>query len=402
MSKSRFVTHFAEHKALAEKLLDVVQNDAQHDFVAVEQDHRAWLLDGPQGSGKSYFVEQYLKPAATARAIPVIQLNAFEHDFEDEPLLSMTGAIARGVDGKDGDTAAALGRRALEFAMSNVPAMSKAVGSVAGSPLGFSAIGATVGEAAGKAFAPWWKKSPLSEFQGELQRAVAVLTTPGDDQQDGDGDDGPVGRCILLVDDLDRCRPTFALRLLERVLHVFPVNGLAVLVVSDRKALEGTAQREYGFAEGRHYMDKFFRASFAFEPLDAHGAFLAWFAEEAKADMVWGHWHRTLARLFGDVARSKSLTLRQVSDAADHARRWGDWGVLHAYGWVVLASVWLMRTFPEGQTCIESIRRGESSCEEVLECLGAGDDEVRKAWQGAFENRDQLVQTVTTALGIRR
>ena len=400
MSKSRFVTHFAEHKKLAEKLLDVVQNDAQHDFVSVEQDHRAWLLDGPQGSGKSYFVEQYLKPAAKERNIPLIQLNAFEHDFEDEPLLGMAGAIAREVDGKDPDAAVALGTRALDFTMSNAPSVGKVFGVVVGSPLGSPAIGATVGEQAGKAIAAWWKKSPLSAFQGELQRAVDVLTAPGDDRQDVDGDDGPMGRCILLVDDLDRCRPTFALRLLERVLHVFPVNGLAVLIVSDRKALEGTAHREYGFAEGRHYMDKFFRASFAFEPLDAHSAFLAWFAEDARTDAVLWVWHERLARLFKDVARSKALTLRQVSDAADHAHRWGDWGVLSAYDWAVLASVWLMHTFPEGQICIESIRRGESNCEDVLNCLGVRDDEVHKAWEGAFTDREKLTQTVTTALRI--
>ena len=329
---TRFVTDFPKHKDLAEKLLDVIQNDTQHDFVSVEQDHRAWLLDGPQGSGKSYFVEQYLRPAAKARTIPLIQLNAFEHDFEDEPLLGMAGAIARAVDGKDSDVAAALGGRALNFAASNAQSMSKTAGVVAGSFLGSPAIGATIAEAAGKAVGAWWKKSPVSAFQGELKRSVEVLTTPSDDQQGVDGDDGPVGRCILLVDDLDRCRPTFALRLLERVLHVFPVSGLAVLIVSDRRALEDAAHREYGFAEGQHYMDKFFRASFAFEPLDARSAFLAWFAEEVKADDFRRDSHRTLARLFGKVARSKSLTLRQVNDAAEHAYRWGDWGDLHAYG----------------------------------------------------------------------
>ncbi len=401
MNKSRFVSDFDRHKEFAEKLLDVIQNDTQHDFVSAEQDHRAWLLDGPQGSGKSYFVERYLKPAAKARPIPLIRLNAFEHDFEDEPLLGMAGAVAREVDGKDSDRAAALGARALDWAASNAQSMSKAIGVVTGSLLGSSAIGGTIAEQAGKAAGDWWKKSPPSAFQEELKRAVDVLTTRSDGQGSLKSDEVQAGKCILLVDDLDRCRPTFALRLLERVLHVFPVNGLAVLIVSDQRALENAAHREYGVSQRRRYMDKFFRAGFAFEPVNAHQAFLAWFADDARTDAMRGETQKKLALLFEDVARSRSLTLRQVSDAAEHAYRWCDWGVLHAYDWVVLASLWLMGTYPQGQTCIEAMRQGESSCEEVLSCLGVADDSVREKWQRAFEDRDKLRQTVITAFGIK-
>ena len=103
--------------------------------------------------------------------------------------------------------------------------------------------------------------------------------------------------------------------------------------------------------------------------------------------------------MFGSVARSKSLTLRQVSDGAEHAYRWCDRSVLHAYDWVVLASVWLMRTFPQGQTCIEALRRGDSSCEEVLSCLGVSEDWVRERWEKAFEDRETLRHNVNRAFG---
>ena len=402
MGKSRFVNRFARHEEFAEKLLDVIQNDSQHGLVAVEQDHRAWLLDGPQGSGKTYFVEQYLRPAAKARAIPLVRLNAFEHDFEDEPLLGMAGAIAREVDGKNSDTAVALGARALDWAASNAQTMGKAIGVITGSVAGSSSIGAAIGEQAGRTLGDWWKKSPLKAFRSELEKAVGVLTKPGGDRGSTENDKAQACGCVLVVDDLDRCRPTFALKLLERALHVFPVNGLAVLIVSDRRALENAACREYGVTLERYYMDKFFRASFAFEPVDARSAFLAWFADYAMTDAIRREGQEKLASLFGDVARSKSLTLRQVSDGAEHAYRWRDWSVLHAYDWVVLASVWLMGTFPQGQTCIEALRRGESSCEEVLSCLGVSHDWVREQWEKAFEDREKLMQHVNGAFGINQ
>ena len=272
MGKSRFVNRLPRHEEFAEKLLDVIQNDTQHDLVAVEQDHRAWLLDGPQGSGKTYFVEQYLRPAARARAIPLMRLNAFEHDFGDEPLLGMAGAIAREVDSENSDTAAALGARALDWAASNAQTMGKAIGMMTGSVAGSSPIGAAIGEQAGRTLGDWWKKSPLSAFRSALEKAVGVLTKPSD-RGSTENNKAQACRCVLVVDDLDRCRPTFALKLLERALHVFPVNGLAVLIVSDRRALEDAACRDYGITPERYYMDKFFRASFAFEPVDARSAF---------------------------------------------------------------------------------------------------------------------------------
>ena len=398
-NNSKFV-HLARHEQFADKLLDVIQTDTQHDLVAVEQDHRAWLLHGPQGSGKTYFVEQHLRAAAKARAIPLIRLNAFEHDFEDEPLLGMAGAIAQEVDIENSATATALGARALDWAASNAQLMGKAIGIATGSVAGSSPIGAAIGEQAGRTLGDWWKKSPLSAFQRELKKAVGVLTEPSGGQGTTEDDTTQARRCVLVIDDLDRCRPTFALRLLERALHVFPVDGLAVLIVSDRKVLENVAQREYGISSERYYMDKFFRASFVFEPVDPHTAFLAWFADYAMADVIWGEGQKNLASLFGSVARSKSLTLRQVSEGAEHAYRYCDWSVLRAYDWVVLASIWLMATFPQGQACIEALRRGESSCEEVLSCLSVSDDGVREQWEKAFEDRENLRHNVNRAFDI--
>ena len=304
--------------------------------------------------------------------------------------LGMAAAIARAVDGKSGDAAEALGARAWDWAVSNAPVVGKVAGMVAGSQVGASGIGGTIGEQAGRAMRDWWKNSSSTAFQRALGKAVGALTARGGGEENAEGNNPQSGKCILLIDDLDRCRPTFALKLLERVLHVFPVRGLAVLVVSDRAALEGAASREYGTPSGLYYMDKFFRACFAFQPVDRERAFGAWFEDHALTDAGVRACQERLGRFFGSVAHARSLTLRQMNDAAEHAYRWGDWGVLDAYNWVVLASVWVMRTYPEGQACIDAMRRGESSCEDVLTCLGSADDSVREQWEKAFEDREAL------------
>ena len=380
--------------------MDVIGNDVQCDLAQIEQDHRAWLLDGPQGSGKTYFIEQYLKPIANEHEVALVQLNAFEHDFEDEPLFGMAAAIARTVDRRNSAAAAALGVRAWEWAASKAPIMGKVVGVAAGPVVGGPAIRGTIGEHVGKAVDQWWKQSAPTAFEEALGNAVDVLTDGMGDRKEHGGSNTRSGKCILVIDDLDRCRPTFALKLLERVLHVFPVRGLAVLVVSDRAALEGAASRAYGRPSGQYYMDKFFRACFEFQPVDAESAFRAWFADYAESDVGVRDLYGRLAGFFGAVAQAKSLTLRQMNDAAEHACRWGHWGVLGAHYWVVLASVWIMKTFPEGQACIDAVRRDGANCEEVLACLGTMDDHVRGQWKKVFENRETLKELLNSAFGM--
>nr|WP_287236503.1 P-loop NTPase fold protein [Mesorhizobium sp.] len=75
---------------------------------------------------------------------------------------------------------------------------------------------------------------------------------------------------FVLIDELDRCRPSYALSVLERVKHLFEANGVVFIFATDTSQLQHTIRGAYGGDfDGRGYLSRFFdrRYSFAIPPL---------------------------------------------------------------------------------------------------------------------------------------
>ena len=65
-------------------------------------------------------------------------------------------------------------------------------------------------------------------------------------------------RLVIFIDELDRCRPTFAVELLEQIKHYFD-NDKITFVSTNIKQLQYTIKKYYGEAfEAKRYLDKFF------------------------------------------------------------------------------------------------------------------------------------------------
>jgi hypothetical protein len=62
----------------------------------------------------------------------------------------------------------------------------------------------------------------------------------------------------IIVDELDRCRPDFAMNLLERIKHLFDVEGIAFVLLVNRKQIESYVRAIYGKkVDARGYLLKF-------------------------------------------------------------------------------------------------------------------------------------------------
>ena len=67
------------------------------------------------------------------------------------------------------------------------------------------------------------------------------------------------GRLIVFIDELDRCRPTYAVKLLERVQHFFDNNKITFIFSVNLYELKNTIQKLYGSSfDGDRYLDRFF------------------------------------------------------------------------------------------------------------------------------------------------
>ena len=67
---------------------------------------------------------------------------------------------------------------------------------------------------------------------------------------------------IFIIDELDRCRPTFAIELLERVKHIFDVPNIAFVFGINRRELVKSLESVYGDIDAGTYLRRFFDMEF--------------------------------------------------------------------------------------------------------------------------------------------
>jgi hypothetical protein len=57
---------------------------------------------------------------------------------------------------------------------------------------------------------------------------------------------GDSTKIVIIIDELDRCRPTYAVQLLERIKHLFDVEGVVFMLGIDRNQLSHSIKALYG------------------------------------------------------------------------------------------------------------------------------------------------------------
>lgn len=82
-------------------------------------------------------------------------------------------------------------------------------------------------------------------------------------------------KLLLIIDELDRCKPTFALRLLEEVKTLFDAPNLIVLYSVNVAELSKTTEGEYGSGfDGSRYLSRFYDVEYCLR-VPASGAYFA-------------------------------------------------------------------------------------------------------------------------------
>lgn len=66
-------------------------------------------------------------------------------------------------------------------------------------------------------------------------------------------------RLLLIIDELDRCNPLYASKLLETVKHFYNFKNITVIVIANNKELVNTIKKQYGYEfDAYSYLNKFY------------------------------------------------------------------------------------------------------------------------------------------------
>lgn len=286
LNRQQFATH------LVELLLDRYQS--RDSFIA--------NLDAPWGQGKTFFLEN-LAEQLSDEGYAVAYVNAWQDDRTNTPLVAVLSAIDEAIRANQettpkaiaklnaarkvlapvvGEVGKQMGKHALKLATgigidkvlelleaddiyeADTDAINKGVDSVTA-----KRISNLVGE---RLKSQEVERKAIASFRDKTAEILASsdIKLP----------------LFVIVDELDRCRPPYAVQMLEEMKHIFSISGIVFLIGTDTVQLSHSVNALYGekFASQR-YLRRFFDRVLVFPPVN-RADFLDSLIDESFVD-----WH---------------------------------------------------------------------------------------------------------------
>lgn len=235
-------------------------------YVAAEQS----IVDGslviglgaPFGAGKTTFIEMWkhelangeadLGDGAGSRPPLVVGINAWESDYHADPLAVITFSVIESLKIRDDVAASKIaevfkkGSRFLAGGFRGV--LNQCVNAATGGFDLSAAVGATS------------DSSPSDPVIAELMERRKCMAELKDVLREACGGEGI--RTYIFVDELDRCRPDFAIAYLEVIKHLFDIKGVVFILAVDKVQLESAAKSVFGVGLNfQEYFRKFVHRS---------------------------------------------------------------------------------------------------------------------------------------------
>ena len=278
-------------------------------------------VDAAWGNGKTTFLGMLYQHLANEE-FPVATFNAWTSDYSSDPFVAisteLTDAIRAHMDGSSKemlDNAEKLTKDVLKHV---VPGLARSL--FAQVPV----VGQIAADMLDSAFASYADarlsayndaKSAVEAFQdslGEMARAVSEAR-----------ENRPL---VLLIDELDRCRPSYAVELLEVAKHLFSVDGIVFVLAVNRGELAHSVQAVYGGGfDALGYLDRFFDVDYRLPEPDRSGFIEA----SIRSVGIPGYVQRTRDRdrateiptiqtIFGNFFGGASISLRSAARTIHH------------------------------------------------------------------------------------
>lgn len=279
-------------------------------------------LDAKWGNGKTTFLQMW-QHYLSARGIQSMYFNAWESDYSDDPLISFIGEMGAQIKGHQKNKKSRQLTKAWEQVKKKGSTLAKRI-----VPVGLKvatagmldldyvseqALAGLAADIAKDKIENYSRdKNTVQDFKKQLAGFIKALS-----EQTKDG--GIAKRIVFFVDELDRCRPTYSIALLERIKHFFDVEGLAFVLSLDKNQLSYSICAVYGSGiDVDGYLRRFIDIEYQL-PTVSTGNFVAFLAEQyqlreslqriGRSDLL--QTFPTALEIFDHLATAFELTLRK-------------------------------------------------------------------------------------------
>ncbi len=208
-------------------------------------------IDSSWGKGKTTFINMWRKRMDQCEKYKTLYFNAWENDDCDDPLLAMISEMESTLLSRTDYDAIAqnLKKYATPLLKSAIPSIIKII---TRNVVDINGIKENVNSAeivdlfgeVGKAGVSLYKEEKQAK-QGFKKTLIEYQETEGK-------------KVVFFIDELDRCRPTFAIETLEKIKHLFNIPNYIFILALDKEQLSYSVQTLYGQKmDAKNYLRRF-------------------------------------------------------------------------------------------------------------------------------------------------
>lgn len=235
-----------ERKQVAERAIALLRSDIEASPM---------VIDGGWGAGKTEFCMKMMNLMRASNEFRVIYVDAFKADHADEPLLTLLAEVVDIIPS---------GAARESFIEKAVPVIRFGLKTLAKASIShvlrkdadgiLAEYEEEINDAANLTIDATIK-ALLSEH-AETERCIQTLQGALEKL----AEQRPIA---IFIDELDRCRPDFALKMLEVIKHTFDVAGLNFILITNTQQLKASIVHRYGNEiDAQRYLDKFVKFAF--------------------------------------------------------------------------------------------------------------------------------------------
>lgn len=246
-------------------------------------------LNGGWGSGKTVFVMMW-KAYLESQNYVALYFNAWDCDFSDDPLVPFLARIGNQIKevvpslkNKETKKMIEAGKAFLKTGFFNAAKIASS------GIVDLKIIDESLVDQQFKVFSD--REKEIANFKKALSDLIKAMGKLRKNKKKT-----PI---FIFVDELDRCKPSFAIRLLERIKHLFNVNGFVFVLSIAGEQLGHSVKAVYGSDfDARGYLRRFFDYEYVL-PEEIEVNIKTWAADTFKKAQ-----QLSQTRLFSDISQA--------------------------------------------------------------------------------------------------
>lgn len=269
LDRARYATFLS--RLLAQEGFDKARPDEE------QKKNYVLNLNAEWGAGKTYFLKRWSQELIVD--YPVVYIDAWQQDYSDDPFLTVIAGIIKQLQ-LQAKFDITIPKSAVSMFKAVAPAIAQGLTKKI-SGIDIDELHALLfsddeidndqnqntNKLTGSDFSPAVKalaQNLIKDHEAKNKSIEVIKSKLADWVSKFEKQEDKSLPIFIFIDELDRCRPSYAVEMLETIKHIFDVKGIVFVVATDTEQLQHTIKSIYGEGfDAKIYLGRFFNSRYS-------------------------------------------------------------------------------------------------------------------------------------------